>query len=67
MDDHDDGQSQELLKSKEIQEALKVMRHRLEGQVSYCRVLSSISSKFIIVVASSMGDLSPSFFLSILA
>jgi len=36
MEDSDDGQAQELPKSKEIQEALKVIRNQLEDQVSYC-------------------------------
>jgi len=38
-------------KSKDAQEVLKVMRNKLEDQVSCCPILSSISSKFLTLVA----------------
>jgi len=51
LDDHDNDQAQGLPKSKEIQGVLKVMRNQLEGQVTYCSVLSSASSNFLTFVA----------------
>jgi len=51
MENHDDGQAQELPKSKEIQKILKIMRNQLEDQVSYCLVLSSTSGNFLTLVA----------------
>ena len=51
MEDHDDGQNQELPKSKEVQEVLKVMGNQLEDQVTYCLDLSSASSKFLSLVS----------------
>jgi len=62
MEDHDDGQSQELPKSKEIQEVLKFMRNQLGDQVSYSPSLTSVSSNFLTLVAQLMSDLSPLFF-----
>jgi len=51
IEDHDDCQSEELPKSKEIQDVLKVMRNELEDKVSYCLVISSIISNFLALVA----------------
>jgi len=51
MKNHDDGQSQELPKSKEIQEVLKVMRNQLEDQVSYWPIISSVIDKILALVS----------------
>ena len=66
MEDHDDGQSQESLTYREIQEVHKVMRNQLEDQVSHNPTLSSTISNVLTLVAYSMGDLSPPFYLSVL-
>jgi len=51
MEDQDDGQAQELPKSKEIQEVLKVMRNQLEDQVSYYTIPPNASSNFLTLIA----------------
>jgi len=51
MEDHDDGQPQEVLTSREIQEVHKVMRNQLEDQVSYYLVLSSKISNLLTLVS----------------
>jgi len=50
-EDHDGGQSQEPLTSREIQEEHKIMRNQLEDQVSYNSILSSTTTNLFTLVA----------------
>ena len=49
MEDHDEDQSQEIPKSKDVQEVLKIVRNQLEDQGSYFPVLSTNTSLLTLV------------------
>jgi len=51
MEAHDEGQSQEMPKLKEVQEVLKIMRNQLEDQGSYFSVIPSKRLTFLTLVS----------------
>jgi len=50
MEDHDEGQSQEIPKLKDVQEVLKIVRNQLEAQGSYFLGLPSKHLTFLTLV-----------------
>ena len=51
MEAHDEGQSQEMPKLKEVQEVLKIMRNQLKDQGSYFSVIPSKRLTFLTLVS----------------